>query len=101
VQPIVYIQTSKLKSNENNSDLNLKGTLLSNHDKTLAANLIDHTQRFHFDSTHFKVNSCAEILQVDKVCSSLHNSYFILKTCNNLNAKNFTMFSSLPMVNYL
>jgi hypothetical protein len=64
VQPIVYIQTSKLKSNENNSDLNLQGTLLSNHDKTSAANLIDVTQRFHFDSTHLKVNSCAEILKL-------------------------------------
>jgi hypothetical protein len=37
-QPIVYIQTSKLKGNENNSDLNLQGTLLSNYDKTSAAN---------------------------------------------------------------
>jgi hypothetical protein len=87
VQLIVYIRTSKLKSNENNSNLNLQGTLLSNHDKTSVANLIDLTQRFHVDSTHLKVNSCAEILQVDKVCSSLHNSYSILKPCNNLNAK--------------
>jgi hypothetical protein len=62
------------------------GTLLSNHDKTSAANLIDLTQSFHVDSTHLKVNSCAEILQVAKVCSSLHNSYSILKPCNNLNA---------------
>jgi hypothetical protein len=52
VQPIVYIQISKLKGNENNSDLNLQGTLLSNHDKTAAANLIDLTQRFHVDSSH-------------------------------------------------
>jgi hypothetical protein len=44
VKPIVYIQTSKLKSNENNSDLNLQGTLLSNHDKTSTANLIDLTK---------------------------------------------------------
>jgi hypothetical protein len=87
VQPIVHIQTSKLKSNGNNSDLNLQGTLLSNHDKTFAANLIDLTQRFHVDPTHLKVNSCAEFLQVDKVCSSLHNSYSILKHCNNLNPK--------------
>jgi hypothetical protein len=64
VQTILYIQPSKLKSNENNSDLNLQGTLLSNHDKTTAANLIDLTQMFHFDSTHLKVNSCAEILRV-------------------------------------
>jgi hypothetical protein len=59
VQPIVYIQTSKLKSNENNSNLNLQGTLLSNHDKTSAANLVDLTQRFNVDSNHLKVNSCA------------------------------------------
>jgi hypothetical protein len=78
VQPIVYIQTSKLKNNENNSDPNLQGTLLSNHDKTSAANLFDLTQKFHFDSTQLKVNSCPEILQVDKVYSSLHNSYSIL-----------------------
>jgi hypothetical protein len=74
---------------------------LSSHDKTSAKNLIDLTQRFHVDSTHLKVNSCAEILQVDMVCSSLHNSYSILKPCNNLNAKNSTMFSSLLMLNYL
>jgi hypothetical protein len=110
VQPIVYIQTSKLKSNENNSDLNLQCTLLSNHDKTYAANSIDLTQRFHVDSTHLKVNPCAEILQVDKVCSSLHNSYFILKPCNNLNAKKlyylqfFThaeLFAKISPINYL
>jgi hypothetical protein len=110
VQPIVYIQTSKLKSNENNSDLNLQGTLFSNHDKTSAANLIDLTQRFHVDSTHLKVNSCARILQVDKVCSSLHNSYSILKPCNNLNAKklhyvqSFThaeLFAKISHINYL
>jgi hypothetical protein len=86
VKPIVYIQTSKLKGNENNSDLNLQGTLLSNHDKTYAANLIDLTQRFHVDSTHSKVSSCVEILQVDNICSSLHNSYSILQPCNYLNA---------------
>jgi hypothetical protein len=110
VQPIVYIQTSKLKSNENNSDLNLQGTLLSNHDKTSVANLIDLTQRFHFDSTHLKVKSCAAILQDDKVCSSLHNSCSILKPCNNLNAKKlhyiqfFTyaeLFAKISPINYL
>jgi hypothetical protein len=110
VQPIVYIQTSKLKSNENNSYLNLQGTLLSNHDKTSTANLIDFTQRFHVDSTHSKVNSCAEILQVDKVCYSLHNSYFILKPCNNLNANKLhyvqfithvKLFAKISPINYL
>jgi hypothetical protein len=110
VQPIVYIQTSKLKGNENYSDLNLQGTLFSNHDKTSAANLIDLTQRFHFDSTHLKVNSCAEILQVDKVYSSLHNSYSILKPCNNLNANKlhyvqfFThaeLFAKISPITYL
>jgi hypothetical protein len=110
VQPIVYIQTSKLKSNENNSDLNLQGILLSSHDKTSAANLIDLTQRFHVDSTHLKINSCAEILQVDKVCSILHNLYSILKPCNNLNAKKlhyvqfFThaeLFAKISPINYL
>jgi hypothetical protein len=101
---------SKLKSNENNSDLNLQGTLLSNHDKTSAANLIDLTQRFHFDSTRLKVNSYAKILQVDKVYSSLHNSYSILKPCNNLNANKlhyvqfFThaeLFAKISPINYL
>jgi hypothetical protein len=88
----------------------LQGTLLSNHDKTSAANLIDLTQWFHFDSTHLKVNSCAEILQVDKVYSSLHNSYSILKPCNNLNANKlhyfqfFThaeLFAKISPINYL
>jgi hypothetical protein len=101
VQTIVYIQPSKLKSNENNSDLNLQGTLLSNHDKTTAANLIDLTQMFHFDSTHLKVNSCAEILRVDKVCSSLHNFYTIFKPCNNLNSKKLHYVLFLPMLNFL
>jgi hypothetical protein len=110
VQPIVYIQTSKLKSNENNSDLNLQGTLLSNHDKTSAANLIDLTQRFHFDSTHFKVNSCAGILQVDKVYSSSHNSYSISKPCNNINTNKLhyvefityaELFAKISLINYL
>jgi hypothetical protein len=99
-----------LKSNEDNSDLNLQGTLLSNHDKTSTANLIDLTQRLHVDSTHLKVNSCAEILQVDKVYSSLHNSYSILKPCNNLNANKlhyvqfFThaeSFANISPINYL
>jgi uncharacterized protein YfbU (UPF0304 family) len=72
--------------------------------------IFDLTQRFHFDSTHLKVNSCVEILQVDKVYSSLHNSYSILKPCNNLNANKlhyvqfFThaeLFAKISPVNYL
>jgi hypothetical protein len=110
VQPIVYIKTSKLKSNENNSYLNLQGTLLNNHDKTSAANLIDLTQRFHVDSTVLKVNSCAESLQVDNTCSSLHNSYSILKPYNNLNDNklhyvqfftNTELFAKIFPINYL
>jgi hypothetical protein len=110
VQPIVYIKTSKLKSNENNSYLNLQGTLLNNHDKTSAANLIDLTQRFHVDSTVLKVNSCAESLQVDNICSSLHNSYSILKPYNNLNDNklhyvqfftNTELFAKIFPINYL
>jgi hypothetical protein len=84
--------------------------LLSNHDKTSAANLIDLTQRFHVDSNHLKVNSCAEILQDAMVCSSLHNTYSILKPWNNLNSKKlhyvkfFTraeLFAKISPINYL
>jgi hypothetical protein len=89
VQPIVDIQTSKLKGNENNSDLKLQGKMDSKDDKTSAAMSIDLTQSSYPDSIHSQVKSSVQILRVDNICSCLRNFYSILKPCDTLHDKKF------------
>jgi hypothetical protein len=57
------VQTPKLKGNQNNSDLNLRGKLLSNHDETSAAISIELVNLCP-DTIRTQVNSKAEIFKL-------------------------------------
>jgi hypothetical protein len=66
VQHIVHIQTSKLKVNENNSDLNLRGKLLSNCDETSASVSIELANLCP-DSIHCLVLLCITLVLLNLV----------------------------------
>jgi hypothetical protein len=83
------VQALELKGNQNNTDLNLQGKLLSNHDETSAAFSIEFSNCCP-DSIHSQVNSNAEILRVDNLCSTFHNSCSVLiEPCDTLYANKF------------
>jgi hypothetical protein len=104
------VQTPKLQGNQNSTNLNLRGKLLSNHDETSTAVSIDFANLCP-DSTHSQVNSNAEILRDDNLCSTLHHSHSILiEPCNTLSAKKFhhvqlitcaEFFKRISSANYL
>ena len=64
-----------LKGKENNSDLSLKDKIVSNCDKTHGSNGVDRIQNVCADLIISHVHPCAEILQVDKQCSIIHDLF--------------------------
>jgi hypothetical protein len=78
----------------------LRGKLLSNHDETSTTISIELANLCP-DSIYSQVNSNAEILRVDNLCSTLHNScYILIEPCDTLYAHKFHHVQLITCVDF-
>jgi hypothetical protein len=54
----------------------IQNKMVSSYDETHGSNGIDPTQVIHVDLVDSQVHTCAEILQVDKQCSIIHDLFY-------------------------